>query len=221
MKLHRQMQFSPPAAQPRQLGMTLIEMMITMGVMALVIGGLLSANFLGMREERLMESKAGASETARRSVNQLTYDIRAAKGFDVGTMAGGTNFIAITNGTFQGMALKLYCIAISTNSVIDPNRYILYYFDTSQGGSQDAVLWRVNSTNGAAGIMLSNLMNTLYFTSEDYWGRTQTVRTYKGVVHTTLQFSQFQYPLTPVGTNGLFDYYRIECRATPHIPDGQ
>ena len=200
--------------------MTLIEMMFTILVMTFVIGGLMSANFLGMREERLMESKAGASETARRSVNQLLYDIRAAKGFDIGTMAG-TNFTPTTNGPFQGTSLKLYCIAISTNSAIDPNRYILYYFDTSQSASLNGMLWRVNSTNGTAKVMVSNLINTLYFTSEDYLGRTQSVRTYKGVVHATLQFSQFQYPLTPVGTNGLFDYYRIECRATPHIPDGQ
>lgn len=200
--------------------MTLLEMMITMGVMAVVIGGVLSANFLGMREERLMESKAGASDTARRSVNQMLYDIRAAKGFDIGTLTG-TNFIAITNGTVQGAALKLYCIAISTNSAIDPNRYIMYYFDTSQAASANGMLWRVNSTNGTAAVMVSNLINTLYFTSENYTGRVQSVRTYKSIIHTTLQFSQFQYPLTAVGTNGLFDYYRIDCRATLHIPDGQ
>jgi len=84
------------------------------------------------------------------------------------------------------------------------------------------MLWRYNSTNGAsAKVICSNLINTMYFTSEDYRGTVQTnVRTYKGVVHTTLQFQQFQYPLTAVGSNGLFDYYRIECRATPHIPDG-
>jgi type II secretory pathway pseudopilin PulG len=200
--------------------MTLIEMMITMVVMGFVIGGVLSANFLGMREERLMESKAGASETARRSVNQLLYDVRAAKGFDIGTMTS-TNFVAITNGTLQGAALKLYCIAISTNSAIDPSRYILYYFDTSQSANNNGMLWRLNSTNGVSKVMVSNLINTLYFTSENYTGQVQSVRTYKAIIHTTLQFSQFQYPLTPVGTNGLFDYYRIECRATPHIPDGQ
>jgi prepilin-type N-terminal cleavage/methylation domain-containing protein len=219
MKLRRQSQFFPQATQRRR-GMTLLEMMITMGVMAVVIGGVLSANFLGMREERLMESKAGASDTARRSVNQMLYDIRAAKGFDIGTLTG-TNFIAITNGTIQGAALKLYCIAISTNSVIDPNRYIMYYYDNSQSASFNGMLWRINSTNGTAAVMVSNLINTLYFTSENYTGQIQSVRTYKAIIHTTLQFSQFQYPLTPVGTNGLFDYYRIDCRATLHIPDGQ
>jgi hypothetical protein len=104
--------------------------------------------------------------------------------------------------------------------VVDATRYTLYWFDTSQTNTSNGMLWRQNNTNGAAVVIVSNLINTLYFTSEDYLGNTQAVRTYKGVVHATLQFSQFQYPLTPIGTNGLFDYYRIECRATPHIPDG-
>jgi hypothetical protein len=132
----------------------------------------------------------------------------------------GTNFIAITNGNFQGPAIRLFVAAISTNQVIDSSRYILYWFDTTQAASGNGMLNRMNSTNGVAKVVLSNLVNTLYFTSENYLGDTQTVRTYKGVIHTILQFTQFQYPLTAVGTNGLFDYYRIDCRATPHIPDG-
>lgn len=207
------------AARWRRLGMTFIEMMFTFLLMGVVIAGVLSANFLGLRESRLMESKAGASDAARRNVNQMLYDIRAAKGFDIGTMSG-TNFTAITSGTFQGVGLKLYTVAVSSNQVVDGNRYTLYWFDPSQTNNSNGMLWRLNNTNGVPVIILSNLINTLYFTSEDYLGNTQAVRTYKGVIHATLQFSQFQYPLTPIGTNGLFDYYRIECRATPHIPDG-
>ena len=210
---------SPQAARWRRLGMTMIEMMFTFLLMGVVIGGVLSANFLGLREGRLMESKAGASDAARRYINQLLYDIRAAKGFDIGTMSG-TNFTAITNGTYQGPGLKLYTVAVSTNQVVDATRYTLYWVDPSQTNSGNGMLWRLNSTNGTAIIIVSNLINTLYFTSEDYLGNTQSVRTYKGVIHATLQFSQFQYPLTPIGSNGLFDYYRIDCRATPHIPDG-
>jgi hypothetical protein len=132
----------------------------------------------------------------------------------------GTNFIAITNGNFQGPAIKLFVAAISTNQVIDATQYILYWFDTTAAASGNGMLYRQNSTNGTAKVVVSNLVNTLYFTSENYLGATQTVRTYKGVIHATLQFTQFQYPLTAVGTNGLFDSYRIDCRATPHIPDG-
>jgi prepilin-type N-terminal cleavage/methylation domain-containing protein len=219
MKLSFQNRLFAQPAQSRRRGMTLIEMMFTMAVLTVVIGGVMSANFLGFREDSLMESKAGANETARRDINQMVYDIRGAKGFDIGTMSG-TNFTAITNGTMQGAGLKLYCIIITTNAAIDPNRYLLYYFDTSQSANNNGMLWRYNSTNGVATIVASNLINTLNFTAENYLGQTQSVRTYKSVIHATLQFCQFQYPLTSVGTNGLFDYYRIDCRVTPHIPDG-
>jgi hypothetical protein len=199
--------------------MTLVEVMLASAVMVVVVAGVYSAHFLGLRESALLESKAGANDTARRSVNQLLYDIRAAKGYAIGSMSG-TNFIPDTNGIIQGTGLQLYPMVISTNQVIDPSHYILYYFDTSQAASGNGKLWRMNSTNGVPTVTISNLINTLYFTSEDYLGNTQTVRTYKGVIHATFQFCQFQYPLTAVGTNGLYDYYRIDCRATPHLPDG-
>lgn len=217
MNLHRHFQRRLVVHPER--GMTLIEMMFTVALMTLVVAAVMSANFLGWREENLLETKAGACDSSRKGVNQLLYDIRAAKGFDIGNYAG-TNFTAITNGPLQGNSLKLYTIAIATNQVVDPNRYTLYYFDTSQTSANNGMLWCRRSTDTSAALVVSNLINTLYFTSEDYWGRTQTVRTFKGVVHATLQFSQFLYPLTPVGSNQLYDYYRMDCRATPHIPDG-
>jgi hypothetical protein len=81
-------------------------------------------------------------------------------------------------------------------------------------------LWFYNSTNGAYRIAISNLIAPLYFTAENYQGNTQTVREFKSVIHATFQYSQFQYPLTKVGSNCIFDYYRIDLRATPHLPDG-
>ncbi|MEY4916185.1 MAG: hypothetical protein RL616_98 [Verrucomicrobiota bacterium] len=219
MKIIFQQRASSPAVKKRRAGFTLVEVMIAGSVMLMVVAGVLSANFFGLRQSKLMEAKAGASDSSRRYVSQLLSDIKSAKGYDVGSMSG-TNFIAITNGNFQGPAIRLFVAAISTNQVIDSSRYILYWFDTTQAASGNGMLNRMNSTNGVAKVVLSNLVNTLYFTSENYLGDTQTVRTYKGVIHTILQFTQFQYPLTAVGTNGLFDYYRIDCRATPHIPDG-
>lgn len=201
--------------------MTLVEMMITVTVMGFVIAGVLSANFFGLREDRLMESKAGANDTARKGINSIFYDIRSAKGFDVGNMSG-TNFVAISNGVaMQGGAVRLYMTVIGTNETVNLTRYILYYYDSGQAASDNGKLWRFNSTNGSATVIVSNLAPPLNFTCEDYLGNTQSVRTYKGVVHTTLQLLQFQYPLTAVGTNGLYDHYKIDVRATPHLPDGQ
>jgi len=204
-------------------GFTLVEMMMAATVMTLfIIGGVMSANFLGLREDQLMESKAGANDTSRQLVNQMLYTIRSSKGYDIGNMSGGTNFIAITNGAYQGSAVKLYVVSMATNQVINPGQYIVYYYDTSQVANLNGLLWTFNSTNGlAASVVASNLIGSFLFTSEDYFGNTQNVRTEKGVIHTTLQFSEFLYPLTSVGSNSLYSSYQIDCRATPHIPDGQ
>jgi len=209
---------APP--RPHQQGFTLVEMMIVVVVMMVVIAGVLSEQYIGMREEQLMESKAGANDTARRSVSQMLADIRGAKGYDIGNTTAGTNFMIVTNGNLQGTAVRLYTAIISSNQTVNLSNYTQYYFDLSQVANNDGLLWRFTSTSTTPTMVASNLINTLYFTSEDYLGNTQTVRTYKGVIHTTLQFCQFQYPQTPIGTNGLFDYYRMDCRATPHLPDG-
>ena len=205
----------------RQAGFTLLEMFFVMVVMLWVIAAILSVQYIGLREEQLMESKAGANDTARRSVSQMLSDIRAAKGYDIGNVpASGTNFTVITNGNLQGTAVRLYTAVLSSSQAVSLTNFTQYYFDLSQVAANDGLLWRFTSAAPTPTVVASNLINTLYFTSEDYLGNTQMVRTYKGVIHTTLQFCQFQYPQTPIGTNGLFDYYRIDCRATPHLPDG-
>jgi len=207
------------AARRARAGFSFIEAMFVSAITVVVVGGALSAHFLGLRESQLLESKAGANDTARRSIGQLLHDIRAAKGYNLGTMSG-TNFIPITNGILQGIGLQLFSAVISTNQTVNTNQTIIYYFDASQAASGNGLLWRLPSSTGVPVVTVSNLINTLYFTSEDYMGNTQTVRSFKGVIHATLQFSQFLYPLTAVGSNGLYNYYRIDCRATPHLPDG-
>ena len=140
-------------SRARTSGMTLIEVMFAVVLMGVVIAGVLSANFLGLRENRLMESKAGANDSARRYINQLIYDIRSAKGYDIGNLASTnysvTNFVTITNGTMVGPALKLYMLTISSNAAVDPSSFIMYFFDTTQTNASNGKLWRVNNTNGA------------------------------------------------------------------------
>ena len=211
-------------------GMSLVEVMIATTLMLLVVVfGMLSANYIGMKEDQLIESKAGASDTSRQAINDLLQDIRSAKGYVVGSMSG-TTFTPYTDDVLQaGPGLMLYPIVINTNQTIDTTKYILYYYDLRNTNNSDGHLVRFINTNGtttSTTIIASNLINSPYsiycfnFASEDYTGTIQTNRTYKGVIHTTLQFAQFYYPLTKVGSNYLYDYYRIECRATPHLPDG-
>jgi len=211
-------------ASTRRQGMTLVEVMVASALMVIVIGGLLSANLVGLQQDQLIESMAGANDTSRNAVNLMLEDIRLAKGYNVGYYSTGSSFVACTNGTAQqGTAVLLYPIVNSTNQAVDTSKSVLYYFDSSDSVNNDGRLWRTSNVPGDAmsGIIIaSNLINTLYFTSETFLGATQVNTTYKGVVHTTLQFCEYQYPLTRVGSNCLYEYYRMDCRATPHLPDG-
>jgi hypothetical protein len=173
-----------------------------------------------MRQVQLLESKAGASDSARRKIGQLRNDIYGAKGWQIGSW-NGTSFTAITNGVYQqGSALIMYTLIINSNQIVDASKYVLYYFDSSQVANFNGRLWYLNSTNGNNYVLVSNLIDPLFFTSEKYDGTTQMVWTYKSVIHATFQYSQFEYPMTKVGSNGLFDSYRMDVRATPHLPDG-
>jgi Tfp pilus assembly protein PilW len=209
----------------RQLsGMTLVETMVaTFLMVTIVIGGLLSANYVGMRQDQLVESKAGASDTSRHAISLLLEDIRLAKGYSIGSYAGSVFTACVNDAAQQGGSLMLYPVVNSTNQAVDTSQYILYYYDTSDNANNDGRLWRSASLAGsttAATVIASNLISTMSFASENFQGLVQTNRTYKGVIHTTLHFCEFQYPLTQVGSNDLYEFYQIDCRATPHLPDG-
>jgi len=51
-------------------------------------------------------------------------------------------------------------------------------------------------------------------------GTVQTDWSHKGLVHTTLWFWQYQFPLTSVGSGCHYDVYKMDMRITPHVPDG-
>jgi hypothetical protein len=200
----------------RTAGFTIIEGMFCCAMLVIVIGALVSAHLAGLRLDQLVESKSGASDSSRRVLNQLPQDIRSAKMWLIGNLSG-TTFNLIANGNAQqGTALQLF---ETTNG----SQYILYYFDTSDLANRNGKLMRTASTNWNPRVIASNLIDSLYFTAENYSGVVATnegnSKAYKNVIHTKLQFCQFLYPLTLVGTNGLYDYYKIEFMATPHLPE--
>ena len=204
-------------------GLSLVEVLMASYVMVyFVVMGLFAVHLMGMRQVQLLESKAGASDSARRQIGQLRNDIYGAKGWQIGTCASdGSGFTAVTNGAWQqGNALIIYPLIINTNQIVDLSQYLLYYFDSSDIANNNGVLRYLNTMTGASQISVSNLINPLYFTGEKFDGTTQHVRTYKSVIHATFQYAQFQYPLTQVGPNAHFNSYRIDLRATPHLPDG-
>lgn len=194
-------------------GYTLIEMMFVVVVMIMVVLALFSAQLVGFRLGQLVDSKSGASDNSRKTLQQLPVDIQSAKMWNIGNVSG-QNFVIISNGAVKGNALQL---CQTTNG----SQFTLYYFTNDATGN--GLLMKTSITNWSPVVICSNLFNTLYFTAEDYNGNLQTNvnngTNYKSIIHCTLSFFQFLYPLTQVGTNGLYDYYQLDMRATPHLPE--
>lgn len=197
----------------RNEGLTLVEMMITMGIFSLMIMALVYAHIFGLKQDELVESKLGASDEARKGFELIARDIRSAKIWQVGNMVSGT-FTNIPNGTLQrGNAIQ---VAL-TNNAYAVN--ICYYFTNLSG---DYRLCRFHTGDGNSTVIASNLFNTnLFFTAEDYSGsNVYNDIVWHYVVHFTLQFQQYQYPKTQIGSgsNFLYNYYAIDFRFTPHAP---
>jgi hypothetical protein len=197
-------------------------MIFSLTIFSLVAMALVTVNLLGLRENQLIESKCGASDSSRRALSKLPEDIHSAKMWKVGNVSAPfTNFTAIADNTAQnGNALQLFQ---TTNN----SAYVLYYFDLTDAANSNGKLCRYSSANATPTCLASNLVNWLTngysFVAEDYTGTVATnegtSRAYKCMIHAKLQFARFQYPLTPVGTNGLYDYYKMEFKATPHLPE--
>jgi hypothetical protein len=200
--------------------MTLAEMMVSMAIFMLLMGGFMSVYIFGMRQDELVNSSLGANDQSRENFNLMMDEIRACKNIQIGS-GDYTSFVPLTTGYQQGPSLQ---IIPSTNLTM----FIYYWFDTN-----NAVLWRAGITNGVATTnivaqYLTNqtsqwLTNSMTFRAMDYTGTTNltvdpTNYNYNYVVNVLLQFAQYQYPLTMVGSNYLYDYYQLTYSATRRNP---
>jgi hypothetical protein len=190
---------------------TIVEMMITMFVFGLATMAWVYSYLYGLKVDELTQSKLGASDESRRSFEKVARDIRCASVQSVGNYSG-TTFTPIVNGNLQsGNALQIKLVATNTNT-------ITYYFDTNILGNWK--LCRVHSAEPMT-VIASNLQNSCNFTAEDFSGTAQSNMLDRMVIHFSLDFLEYQYPRTFVGSNYLYDRYVLDFRATPHVPGGK
>jgi hypothetical protein len=195
------------ASSKGKRGHTLVEMMMAMGVFAFVVIACVYVNLFVMLQDEVTESELGASDAARTGLNQLSLDIRSAKLFAIGNYSSGTFTTNAANTSLVGNALLL-------NLTTNLNECVLYYFQTSA-----AQLWRTSAVSPST-MIVEYLTNTMQFSAENYAGTVQSAPSYKSVIHAVLQFAQYKYPLTPVGSNCYYNSYEMDLRYTPHVPDG-
>src|SRR5712672_1833667 len=123
-----------------EAGVTMVEMMVTIAIFAMLVTAFISANIFGMRYDQLVCSKLGASEQSRRSFEKVTGDIRASKIWRIGT-GNLSSFTPLSNASLMiGNALQL-------NLTTDTNVFVRYYFDTNGPTSQpNGRLCRITSS---------------------------------------------------------------------------
>jgi prepilin-type N-terminal cleavage/methylation domain-containing protein len=208
----------------RAPGFTLPEMMVSVLVFSMMILAVVGVWLFCLRWDQLVCSKVGASDLSRMSFDQLTSDIRAAKWWKIGSATNnGTtvNFTQCTNQMNQfGNAIKL-----SASGDTNSPAYAIYYFDTnacklcywSNGAPLVYMLAQYLTNSGALGNGLTN--TSMSFQAQQFNGNLAQDWQFKYMIVATMEFMQYQYPLTMVGSNYYYNYYRIQLKAASHCPN--
>ena len=188
--------------KPRRCAFTLVEIQVSMAIIMLVIGGVISSHIFGLKLNEGVRAKLSASDAARFAIGKLTGDVRSAKLIQIGNGTYAA-FTPLTNGvTQQGAAMRLYP---TTNL----SSYVVYYRDAS-----DSTLKRASTTATTPKKVAEYLTNTVVFSSENYLGNILTDNQNNRVIGVTLKFYQIQYPVSTIGQGGLFDYYQVTTKIT-------
>ena len=195
-------------------GFTLAEMLITVGVFLFIFTGvMIGIQIFGLRIYTLAATKLVATTGGREALNQIRDQIRGGKIIYVGNCSHPiySSFQLITNTMpQQGNALIVYP---STNTTW----YSIYYLDTSTTTNN---LIQFNVSNNATtytNILAQYITNNIVFDMENWQGiivSNEQVLDNRLLVRMTMQFSEWEYPIAYVGTNGLnaYDYYQLRTR---------
>jgi hypothetical protein len=190
---------------------TMAEMMIALGIFSLLILGMVAAQIYGMRVYTISATKLVATSGARQVLSDIRDQIREANLVYLGNVSSDwTTYTDITNGNQQGNAIEIYPTTNSTP-------YLICYLDTTTS-TNNLMLY---SSVGTTQLLTSYITNTVVFDAEDLYGNILTNNQNNRVIHMTLQFSQWEYPIAHIGgTNyNSYDYYQLRTRATRRAID--
>jgi pilin/secretion family protein with methylation motif len=181
-----------------ELAFTLTELMVSVAIFTLLVGGVVSANLYGLRMFQIEGTKLNASDEARKIVRVLVDEIHSCESFQIGTF---------TNGTFTGQPLgapqigpALIVYPTTTNS----NSFIMYFVNTA-----DRKFRRATSVPGSTRILAQSVTNAAdLFRAQDYLGNVLTNIQNNTVLHLKLEFYQAaRFGVPP-------DYYKLETSTT-------
>lgn len=190
----------PPAGRSGWRAFTLVELQISMAVIMLVIGGVISSHIFGLKLNESTRAKLSASDAARTAIGGLVGDVRSARTVQVGNGTYAA-FTPVATGSLQrGSALRIYPSTNTTN-------FIVYFRDAS-----DSSLKRADTGAPTPRKVADFLTNNIIFRAENYLGSNLTDNVNNRVIGVDLQFYQIRYPSVSVGAGGYFDYYQVKTK---------
>jgi type II secretory pathway pseudopilin PulG len=195
-------------ARPSRTGIrafTLIEMMVTVVVFLFTfIGVMVAIQIFALRTYTLSATKLSATAGARKVLGSMGESIREGKTVKVGNYTNSI-FSPIPSGQPQiGNAVM---VSPLTNSVVT-NDFIIYF--------QDSANTNISSvTNGVVTVLANYVTNYYAFQAEDFNANVlSNFNQNNPVIHVTMQFFQWEYPLGFIGSNAInaYDIYRLQTK---------
>ena len=211
-------------SRARVAGFTLVEMYVVLAVFAFLMIAIVATQFFAARVFTLAATKLTATAGARKVMNVMRDQIRAASSVQVGIYNPANNsFTNIPIGTPQiGNAVIIYSNnpnATVTFANMGSTNLGFIYFMNPQGSNICSVIYSNNAVLPAT--LVNNIVvwitNYYAFDSED--ANTGILTDYKcnRLIHVKFQFCQWEYPLAGVGNGAMYDYYQLQTRVAPRI----
>ena len=180
---------------------SLVEVQLSMGILAIVIGGALAAHFFGLRMFYRSRQTLGASQEARVVLGKIREEIRGCNTVIVGR-GDHKAFEEIPDLSVQtGNAVQIFP---STNA----NNYIIYY----RAGDNTVRKW--DTTSRSLAVLAKNVTNEYIFTAKDYRDIVLTNNENNRVIEISLKFLQGPADKNASSFGGLHDYYQVSTKAT-------
>jgi prepilin-type N-terminal cleavage/methylation domain-containing protein len=199
---------SNPARQRATRGFTLVEIMITAAIFVMIVAAMVAVQIYGLRVYTLAATKLTATTGGRETLNDIRDKIRGAKTVNVGIYTNGAFSIIPFGQPLIGNAIQ---IAMATNGVVT-NTFI-FYMDPAHTNMSEI-------NNGVVSVEANYMTNYYCFQSEFYQGGINTNNNNNSVIHVTMQFYQWEYPIGFIGSGGsalaenAYDYYVLQTRIT-------
>ena len=182
-----------------ELAFTMPELMVSVAIFILLVGGVVSANMFGLKMFQIVENKLNASADARRIVGVLMDEVHSCETFQIGTF---------TNGIFTGLPLGARQIgpALIVYPTTNTSNFIVYFVNPA-----DLRFRRATSVAGSMRVVAQSVTNaTDLFRAQDYLGNVLTNMQDNTVLHVKLEFYQAaRFGVPP-------DYYKLETSTTRH-----